>query len=261
MIYNVKAVYGLLDFQTHSGNAYGAVINDAESDYMEVGASGTRIIFIETGNKKAVLDYALLTDSAVTAKLYKDVYLPGEYSAEITVSNGATGTGTVGVTLNGVDAVNVSVTQDDAASVVASAMATAINALPKYSASAAADVVTVTYAATSYAPLTVEIDPDDTGVETAVEISVGGDLMEGVSFNRDHMSAKTATTIIYFEEGTIDIADCLTDDSLLMEIMLLNKQNLDAKRVLAQNTVYAIALSNAGDAAVKVIPQLIWHEI
>lgn len=261
MIYNVKAVYGLLDFQTHSGNAYGAVINDAESDYMEVGASGTRIIFIETGNKKAVLDYALLTDSAVTAKLYKGVYLPGVYSAAITVSEGAAATGEVGVSLNGGDAVNVAVTAEDTAATVAAAMASAIDILEDYSASASENVVTVTYAATSYVPLTVGIDPGDTGVETAVEISVGGDLTEGVSFNRDHMSAKTATTKIYYEEGTVDIADCLTDDSQLMEIMLLNKQNLDAKRVLAQNTVYAIALSNAGDAAVKVIPQLIWHEI
>jgi hypothetical protein len=261
MIYNVKPVYDLLDFQIHSGNAYGAVINDAESDYMEVEASGTRIMFVETGNKKAVLDYALLTDSAVTAKLYKDVYLPGVYSAEITVSKGATATGEVGVSLNGGDAVNVAVTAEDTAAAVATAMATAIDTLESYSASASEDVVTVTYAAASYVPLTVGIDPGDTGVETAVEISVGGDLTEGVSFNRDHMSAKTATTAIYCEDGTIDIDDCLHDDSQLMEIMLLNKQNLDAKRVLAPDSVYAILLSNAGEDDVKIIPQLIWHEI
>lgn len=262
MIYNVKAVYDLMDFQIHNGNAYGAVALDDSSEALTVGNGASRAIFIKTGAKIAFMDYAFLTDSAVSAKLYKDVLMPYVYSAAITVGAGASANGSVDISINGGDPLEVAVTAEDSAATVATAISAAIDALDDYSASASDNVVSVTYAAENYAPMIVDIDTGETGVEASAEVTAAAtNLTEATAHNRNHVSNRTAASSVYVAADTVTFSSCTTEDSAVAESMLLNKENLDAKRILASNAIYAVLLSNAGETSATILPQFLWHEM
>lgn len=240
------------------GNKFNSIISDDSSIYFAVANTKSRAIFIKTSADKVVdlANYNLLTTGAVTAKFYKDVYLPVINHATITVSEIPTSTGILTLTINGTE-YEVSVTEGDTLANVATAISTVVDALTDFTSTANNAVATIAYASTNYVPMEVSIDVADTGVIATIEVlETTTAIAKQDVFNKNHLSDTEAETEIFTSPDSVDFSNCLKEDTKIIDIVQLNKTTPDSKITLLKNSNYALLISNATGGAVNIVPKI-----